>query len=618
MPTVVEAVTPPAATEEAADQGHPVETTLTPSRLDDADNRRSSVPIPVPTEFQDTAWQPSTVPSDTALEAIMASMSVQDKVAQMVIVGFQGQSIATSPELAKMVGSHHVGGVVLLANNARDPRQIRDLTAELQSLAATSGPGIPLFVGINHEGGIVVHITEGVTEFPGNMAVAATGQPEYAYISAALAAQELRAMGINMNLSPVLDVNDNPWNPAIGTRSFGESPTLAAEYGRLAVRGSQDNGVIAVAKHFPGHGSVDVDSHEALPMLQASASELMAHELVPFLAAIEEGVSGIMTAHIAVPELDASGRPATLSRQVLTGLLRQRMGYDGLIVTDSLGMDGISGDWEQDQAAVEAVQAGADIVLSTRPMKAHVAIIQALTEAVQRGDIPVERIDQSVLRILRVKAAYGLLESTATLGTTPDLNEVNPPEHQEIADEIALRSATLLRNENDSIPLPPPPARLLLISPSQLPPATSGRGTTFAELLRQRGYEVTELELDMNSKRRRNTVRATALVRTSASAGSKRPDAVIFGEWALIKRYVNEDDQWQEELIQALHQTGSALTVVAWYNPTAILRCPQGPAFLTAYGNTRAQVAAVVAVLTGEHTPEGRLPITLPEVVPKE
>jgi beta-N-acetylhexosaminidase len=344
----------------------------------------------------------------------------------------------------------------------------------------------------------------------------------------------------------------------------------------------------------------------------------MARELVPFLGAIEEGVSGIMTAHIAVPELDASGRPATLSRQVLTGLLRQRMGYDGLIVTDSLGMDGISGDWEQDQAAVEAVQAGADIVLSTRPMKAHVAIIQALTEAVQHGDIPAERIDQSVLRILHVKAAYGLLESTATPETMPDLNQVNPPEHQEIADEIALRAVTLLRDENDSIPLPPPPARLLLVSPSQLPPATSGRGTVFAELLRQRGYEVTELEIDMNSKRRRSTVRATALARASASAGSRRPDAVIFGEWALIKRYVNENDQWQEELIQALHQTGSALTVVAWYNPTAILRCPQGPAFLTAYGNTRAQVDAVVTVLTGEHTPEGHLPITLPEVVPKE
>jgi beta-N-acetylhexosaminidase len=558
--------------------------------------------LPVPT------WQPPTVPSDAELEAMVARMSLQDKVAQMVMVGFRDQSLASSPELETMVGTYHVGGVVLLATNAHDPQQIGDLTTELQSLATSSGAGIPLFVAINHEGGIVVHITGGVTEFPGNMAVAATGQPEYAYVSAALAAQELRAMGINMNLAPVLDVNDNLLNPAIGTRSFSDSPALTAKYGRLAVRGSQDHGVIAVAKHFPGHGSVDVDSHKELPVLQASADELMQRELVSFLAAIEEGVAGIMTAHIAVPQLDDSGRPATLSPQVLTELLRQQMGYDGLILTDSLRMGGVAADREQAQAAIEAVQAGADIVLSTRPMKAHIAMIQALMEAVQQGEIPVKRIDQSVLRILRAKHAFGLFE----LPTTPDLNGVGSPEHQAMADEIALRAVTLLRDNNDRVPLPPPPARLLLVSPSQLPSAASGGGTAFAELLRERGYEVTELVLDMNSNNRRNYVHATAVARASTH------DAVIFGEWALIKRYVNENDRWQEKLIGALDQTGTALTVVAWYNPAAILRCPPAPAFLTAYGNTRAQVAAVVAVLTGEHTPTGRIPIALPEVVPNK
>ena len=536
---------------------------------------------------------------------MVAGMPLQDKVAQMVMVGFHGQSIATSPELETMVGTHHVGGVVLLANNGHNPQQLSNLTTELQSLATSTGSGIPLFIAINHEGGIVVHITEGVTEFPGNMAVAATGQPEYAYVSAALAAQELRAMGINMNLAPVLDVNDNPLNPAIGTRSFGESPALAAEYGRLAVRGSQDNGVIAVAKHFPGHGSVAVDSHEALPVLQASADELTQCELVPFQAAIEEKVAGIMTAHVAVPALDDSGRPATLSPQVLTRLLRQQMGYDALILTDSLRMDGVSADQGQVQAAIEAIRAGADIVLSTRPMKAHIAIIQALITTVQQGEIPVKRINQSVLRILRAKYTYGPFEPP----TAPNLDGVGSPEHQAIADEIALRAVTLLRNDDSSVPLPPPPARLLLVSPSQLPPAVSGDGTAFAELLRERGYEVTELVLDVNSHKRRNYVYATAVARAPAH------DVVIFGEWALIKRYVNWNDQWQEELIGALHQTGAALIVVAWYNPAAILRCSQVPTLLTAYGNTRAQVAAVVAVLTGEQSPAGHLPITLPEVI---
>jgi len=539
---------------------------------------------------------------------MVAGMSLQDKVAQMVMVGFHGQSLATSPELAKMVGTYHVGGIVLLATNAHDPQQLSDLTTELQSLATSSGAGVPLFIAINHEGGIVVHITEGVTEFPGNMAVAATGRPEYAYISAALTAQELRAMGINMNLAPVLDVNDNPLNPVIGTRSFGDSPASAAEYGRLAVRGSQDNGIIAVAKHFPGHGSVDIDSHRELPVLRASAGELAQRELVPFQAAIEEGVAGVMTAHISVPALDESGRPATLSPEILTGLLRQQMGYDGLILTDSLDMRGVSADRGQTQAAIEAVKAGADIVLSARPMKAHLAIIQALETAVQQGEIPVERVDQSVLRTLRVKYAYGLFEPPAA----PNLGEVSSPEHQAMADEIALQAVTLLRDDDNRIPLPPPPARLLLVSPSQLPPAASGDGTAFAELLRERGYEVTELVLDMNSHKRRNYVYTTAVAQAS------KHDAVVFGEWALIKRYVNWDDRWQEELIGALHETGCALIVVAWYNPAAILRCPQVPAFLTAYGSTRAQVTAVVAVLTGEQAPMGHLPIALPEGVPNE
>jgi beta-N-acetylhexosaminidase len=559
-------------------------------------------PFPVPT------WQPFAVPSDAELEAMVAGMSLQDRIAQMVMVGFHGQSLATSPELAKMVGTYHVGGIVLLATNAHDPQQLSDLTTELQSLATSSGAGVPLFIAINHEGGIVVHISEGVTEFPGNMAVAATGRPEYAYVSAALTAQELRAMGINMNLAPVLDVNDNPLNPVIGTRSFGDSPASVSEYGRLAVRGSQDNGVIAVAKHFPGHGSVAIDSHRELPVLRASAGELAQRELVPFQAAIEEGVAGVMTAHISVPALDESGRPATLSPEILTGLLRQQMGYDGLILTDSLDMRGVSADRGQTQAAIEAVKAGADIVLSARPMKAHLAIIQALETAVQQGEIPVERVDQSVLRTLRVKYAYGLFEPPAA----PHLGEVSSPEHQAMAGEIALQAVTLLRDEDNRIPLPPPPARLLLVSPSQLPPAASGDGTACAELLRERGYEVTELVLDMNSHKRRNYVYTTAVARASEH------DAVVFGEWALIKRYVNWDDRWQEELIGALHQTGCALIVVAWYNPAAIVRCPQVPAFLTAYGSTRAQVAAVVAVLTGEQVPMGHLPVALPEVVPGE
>ncbi len=548
----------------------------------------------------------TSTPVNTEIEAMIAGMSLPDKVAQMVMVGFHGQTLATSPELTTMIGAYHVGGVVLLEANAHDPWQLSALTAELQSLATSSGAGIPVFISINHEGGIVVRITEGVTEFPGNMAVGATERMEFAYIAAALAAQELRAMGVNMNLAPVLDVNDNPLNPIIGTRSFGESPALVAQYGQLTVRGSQDYGVVAVAKHFPGHGSVAVDSHGALPVLQTSVDQLMQHELVPFQAAIDEGVAGIMTAHIAIPALDGSGRPATLSPQILTALLRQQMGYDGLLLTDSLGMGGITANWGQAQAAVQAVQAGADIVLSTTPMEAHIAIIQALITAVQQGEISTERIDESIRRILHVKYAYGLFDSsTAAL----DLSGVGSPEHQARANEIALQAVTLLRDDVDNIPLPLPPARLLLVSPNQLPPAASGDGSTFAQLLRERGYQITELTFNLDSGESRDYVYANALAQAAAH------DVVIFGEWELVKRYINWDDRWQEELVETLRQSTFSLIVVAWHNPAAIQRCAQAPTFLTAYGNTRAQVAAVVAALTGEQPPLGHLPITLPEVI---
>ncbi len=548
------------------------------------------------------SWQRSAVPSDAELEATVAGMTLRDKVAQMLMVGFQGQSLAGSPELSTMVGDYHVGGLVLLEPNAHDPQQVRRLTRELQALASSSGAGIPLFISINHEGGIVVRITEGVTGFPGNMAVAATNRPDNAFDAAAVAALELRTMGINMNLAPVLDVNDNPLNPIIGTRSFGDSPVLTAEYGRLTVRGFQQAGVVAVAKHFPGHGGVAVDSHGALPIIESSADELEQHELVPFQAAIEEGVEAIMTAHISIPALDATGRPATLSPEILTGLLRQKMGYDGLIMTDSLGMAGVTAGRGQVGAALEAVQAGADILLTTSPMDKHIAIIHALQDAVERGDIPVERIDRSVIRILRVKYAYGLFEE----GPTPDLEVVGSEEHQALADEIALQAVTLLQDARSLVPLPPPPQRLLLVSPRELPRVSSGERTTFAKLLRQSGYDITEYTFDLGSQQSRTDVYAAA----TAQAGSY--DAIVFGEWELIKRYVNWGQTWQERLLDDLQKQNPNLVVVAWHNPTAVLRCPEDTTVLTAYGQTEAQVAAVVAILVGDRPPTGNLPLSLP------
>lgn len=545
-------------------------------------------------------WQIQPPPTAAELQAVLDRMSVADKAAQLLIAGFNGDSLANASDLRTLVGQYHVGGLVLLEANARDPQQVSQLVRDAQQLARSSGAGVPLFISSNHEGGPVVRIGGGVTGFPGNMAVAATGRLEYAYIASALAARELRAMGINMNLAPVLDVNDNPLNPVIGVRSFGDQPALVAEYGRMSIRGLQDNGIIAVAKHFPGHGSVAIDSHGDLPVIAEPLDQLLPHALLPFTAAISENVPAIMSAHIALPAIDATGLPATLSSPVLTSLLRDRLKFDGLIVTDSLGMGAITNGRGQPEAAVEAILAGADIVLTTGPLEAQLGIIEALQTAVHNGRLSMERLDQSVRRVLLAKYAYGLFEQTTT-----DLSIVGSPEHQQAAYEIALRAVTVLHYVEGAVPLGPAPQRVLIISPDTLPSASDGQRSLFAELLQQRGYNVTELTYDLDSAASRSLSWTTAMSQVGAY------DVVVFGEWELIKRYINNNDLWQEQLIATLAQSGVPTVVVAWHNPAALMRCPVTVGFLTAYGNTRAQVQAVAEVLSGKAVASGRLPMTL-------
>lgn len=545
-------------------------------------------------------WKVPVPPDDADLNALIAKMTLEEKIGQMLIVGFSGQSLSQSPELGTMIEQYHIGGVVMLESNAHDPQQISALTSDIQALAMSSGARLPLFVSINHEGGIVVRITEGVTGFPGNMGIAATGEVENAYLSAALAAQELRAMGINMNLAPVLDINDNPLNPVIGVRSFSDDPLVVAKYGKLTIQGFQENGVLAVAKHFPGHGSVDVDSHGGLPMLKKDLDEIWQHELYPFSLAVDAGVASIMTAHISVPAIDESGLPATLSYPILTQILREKMHYDGLIMTDSLGMAGVSEGRGQAKAAVESIKAGADIVLSTSPMNAHTQIFHALIDAVHNGYIAQEQVDSSVLRILRAKYGFGLL----SLPPLEALEVIGNSRNKMFAEEMASQAVTVLRDDANNIPLKSPPAHILVVSPDHLSSTASGQGTLFGELLRQAGYSVTEVVLNLNSVESRNQV--------YAMARTQYYDSIVFGEWELIKREVNWGDQWQATLIAYLNGLDSPLIVIAWHNPAAIVRCPADVSFLTAYGNTDAQVKAIIGVLTGELGQKGQLPMTFP------
>ncbi|MCW3059745.1 MAG: beta-glucosidase-related glycosidase [Capsulimonas sp.] len=335
---------------------------------------------------------------------------LQIKIGQLLLFGWQGET----PAAARAVNSHAaalidelaVGGVILMGRNVGSLEETRAMLAEMQELAAARGLP-PLFVATDQEGGRVSRfIPPHYTRFPVAKTIGDTADFDNARQAARAIAQELKAVGLNWDFAPVLDVNNNPKNPVIGDRSYGDDPDLVAKMGVAAVRGFQDDaGLLACGKHFPGHGDTEVDSHLALPTIGVDRARLDAVELVPFRAAIAAGLAGIMTSHILFTELDAA-LPATLSPTILTGILRGDLGYEGLIITDCLEMKGVADQWGSAEASVLALEAGADILLCCHTWETQVAIRDAVTAAVRNGRITEARIEESLARIAAAKKRW--------------------------------------------------------------------------------------------------------------------------------------------------------------------------------------------------------------------
>ena len=323
-------------------------------------------------------------------------------------------------------------------------------------MATSQGAGIPLFISVDQEGGYVARLPR-ATSFPGNMGLGAAGDPALTRKVGEVTARELRACGINMNFAPVVDVNSNPSNPVIGVRSFGESADSVAELGVAMVEGLQNEGVCATIKHFPGHGDTSLDSHIALPTVPHDKARLKTVELKPFQAAIDAGVDVVMTAHVTFPAFEPKpGLPATLSRRVLTGLLREDMGFTGLIVTDAMEMGAIVKNFGLEEAAVMAVNAGADIVLVGWPQdwRDAVRVVDALNKAVAEGEIPMSRIDESVQRVLEVKERRRIL-SAPLVDEKKAKVSVSTEDSRKFALEAARKSICVVRDEKGFIPSMP-------------------------------------------------------------------------------------------------------------------------------------------------------------------
>ncbi|MEC0244847.1 glycoside hydrolase family 3 N-terminal domain-containing protein, partial [Paenibacillus chitinolyticus] len=308
----------------------------------------------------------------------------------------------------KAVRDWHAGGLFLDMESLIDPAQVREMTDAMQRAARETESGIPLFIAADFVAGAGCKLRDGgAVHFPKNKAVGAAGDASLAYELGRITALESLELGVNFNYSPVVDINNNPLNPVIGTHSFGEDAALVTEMGRAVIRGMQEHGMIATAKHFPGHGDTRVDSHHDLPVLAFGRERLESFELAPFRGAIEAGVEAVMVGHIAVPAFDPSGMPASLSQAMTTGILREELGFGGLIVTDGLSMKGVTSRFSQAEACVLALKAGADVLLAhALTAEEGREMVDRVLAAVRGGEIGQARINEAAARVLKLKEKY--------------------------------------------------------------------------------------------------------------------------------------------------------------------------------------------------------------------
>lgn len=326
-------------------------------------------------------------------------MTLREHIGQLFMMGFTGTTV--TKDLASFVKTYSPGGVIFFRRNLESVQQIVDLTNGLQKLS----PGSPLLIAIDQEGGRVSRLPSEFTIFPPCEQLGQCNSYELAYSAAATIAKELRAVGINMNMAPVLDVNSNPENPVIGDRAFGATPEIVGEMGLATIAGLQENKVVACGKHFPGHGDTATDSHKVLPVVDADLHRLQDTEFPPFQQAIRFGVATLMTAHVLYRALDPEA-PATLSSAVIQRLLREELRYDGVVFTDDLEMHAIIDHDGIGEAAVRAFVAGCDVLLVCKDQERVMAAMQAMEKAVQDGRITQERLEQSLVRVARLKAHY--------------------------------------------------------------------------------------------------------------------------------------------------------------------------------------------------------------------
>ncbi|WP_176757862.1 beta-N-acetylhexosaminidase [Melghirimyces thermohalophilus] len=526
------------------------------------------------------------------IDSMIGEMSLKEKVGQMFMVGFQnGEEPAyeINRQIRTLIRKEKAGGVILFDRNIHSPSGVGRLTNQLQQLALLDSSRIPLLISIDQEGGKVARMREGVTQFPGAMALGATEDPRLSYRVGRVTGSELRAMGIHMNLAPVLDVNNNPSNPIIGVRSFSSNPDQVARMGLAQIRGYHDGQVLTAVKHFPGHGDTSVDTHVNLPAIPHSLERLNQVELVPFKRVLDQ-TDAVMSAHITFPKLvETPGLPGTLSKKVLTGLLRERLGFAGVIMTDDLEMGAIVEHFGPEEAAVRAVKAGADILLVSHNLDHQQASMAAVRQAVKKGEISEERIDQSLRRILRLKLKRtgGVSIAGKPLVPVSQVKErVGTKEHAAVARRVAQEALTLVQDREQRVPLDRKQVEdVLLISPE----GTEKLGRS----LTSRGFSVREVAFDSDAREVGEVI-----------AEARQADVVIIGTQA--------DTPAQTRLIRTLEARGIPVIALGLDTPYEVSTLPDQTTYLALYSTGELSLEAAADALAGRLTPRGDLPVDIP------
>ncbi|CAG7650072.1 beta-N-acetylhexosaminidase [Paenibacillus allorhizosphaerae] len=344
---------------------------------------------------------------EDSIKAQIAKMTLDEKIGQLLLVGLDGDEL--SEPVKELIVTYHVGGFILYKNNVKDGRQLQQLTGALKE-ANRAVSGIPLWMSVDEEGGRVTRMPDELVKIPSAQKIGKANKPEVSLQIGQTLGDMLSAYGLNMDFAPVLDVNSNPNNPVIGDRSFGNNAELVGKLGMQTMKGLQSRNVIPVVKHFPGHGDTSVDSHVGLPIVNHDLDRLRSLELKPFGEAVRAGADAVMVAHILLPKLD-SAAPASFSKAVVTDLLRKEMGFEGVVITDDLTMGAVVQHYDLAKAAVQSIAAGSDVLLVGHGREQELSVFRAVKDAAQAGTLPMQRIEESVYRILTLKQRYRLTDN---------------------------------------------------------------------------------------------------------------------------------------------------------------------------------------------------------------